>query len=361
MAIANRNGITDPRTTKAIITAVAFAGIAAISYFSYHHSSSDAILVTNNNPPRITDPPRVSTSERNASDIEFEERLRKVREKLTTSRFSHYLEAHQWAPSAAIAVFDLVGDKSILLAALRSSPDNQEILLRLAVLFHQDEDNEKYFDALAKVNDPSSLVQYVLASHSSSQKNPGDFLSHLRAAVEKTAPELLSRAQLLEMRRACRSIGLSEADLMAVTGVSSPYQSAAANRVFAIGMDLFPLLETESDEAKYDVAGVGVAWTEHLRSMRSQTAAAELFALRDQGKFLAALPPDTEFGNSGLTVSEQSKKLEQERQATFSTILKANDLLPTLTAAQLEDYLDEKAILGEFDAMRNLLDRLSSN
>lgn len=132
--------------------------------------------------------------------------------------------------------------------------------------------------------------------------------------------------------------------------------------------EVVSVFQTRIDEANkagdldrvVEMAGLGATVAEHLRLADSTLPLDDLINMGMLQEMLKALPPDTEYGDSGKTVEDRISEMVMERAGLKGILNDGNALdafMENLTDAQVSEFTDKVILHGE-RAARNWLAEL---
>jgi hypothetical protein len=111
-------------------------------------------------------------------------------------------------------------------------------------------------------------------------------------------------------------------------------------------------LQSKSDPA---LAELGASYAEHFRIKKNMQLSDELIAISFQQRFLTQLPPDTEWGATGITVQEKRLQVDKD-MASFTGLVKEGVAFAAKASEkELANYYDAALAEGGFSALKKLV------
>ena len=97
-----------------------------------------------------------------------------------------------------------------------------------------------------------------------------------------------------------------------------------------------------------------INYLEHIRQSKFRTIEEEISALVGQKRLLSAINPEYEFGETGNSVAQYSKKLASEIDEITRSTVNLNKTLSSMSDSELGAYADRWMGLGELAALKKL-------
>lgn len=262
-----------------------------------------------------------------------------------------FLTEHHGSTSALAAAFDLTGDVNILRDGLAKSPDSPELLWRLAAASDNPEERLHSASTYARLLPKQSLGYYLMASALLASGKSDAALESIASGLKHAPPESTSPKDVLLRRQAWESLGYSatqarilgffgKSDNACITATMSPLNWIAEG------------LQSKSDPA---LAELGASYAEHFRIKKNMQLSDELIAISFQQRFLTQLPPDTEWGETGVTVQEKLLQVDKD-MASFTGLVKEGVAFAAKASEkELANYYDAALAEGGFSALLKLV------
>lgn len=301
--------------------------------------------------PQPLPSPADSSSKNEEGQREFVENLVHNWQGFSREQLEPFLAQDPGNPERWSTAYDLTEDSSLLDDALQRFPDNRSLLMRSIVrTFREGGDIAAVAEHLKRVDPDSSLGNYALAARAAREGDVAAVSRELSDALTKSAPVLLTAADIVLRRAAIESTGIP-AGRAGIMAFCPPYDMASFTLMAEPAR--FLLDRAPSDPA---LAEQGIAFTEHLRMAGSTNFASDLFAVAMQYSFLEQVDPDLEFGDSGLTIGAKLAELEDLKQRNFDLLDFAPEFDRTATPEEVRLWADTAMVAGPRRAYQQAAD-----
>jgi tetratricopeptide (TPR) repeat protein len=262
-----------------------------------------------------------------------------------------FLTDHHGSPAALAAAFDLTGDVNILRDGLAKNPDSPELLWRLAAASDNPEERLHSASNYVRLLPNQSLGYYLMASALLASGKHDAALESLASGLKHAPPESTAAKDVLLRRQAWESLGYSatqarilgfygESDNACIAATMSPLKWIAEG------------LQSKSDPA---LAELGASCAEHFRIKKNMQISDELIAISFQQRFLPQLPPDTEWGETGMTVQEKRLQVDKDMASLTGLVKEGVAFAEKASEKELANYYDAALAEGGFSALKKLV------
>jgi hypothetical protein len=276
--------------------------------------------------------------------------------KLPTDALTAFIDADAASPSRWIAAIDLCWDRELAFRALSLFPADPRILFRCILIENDPEARRQLMDRLKHADGSGSLGYYLSASDKVRQGKGAEAVSEFMAAMKLGAPSLSPKSEIVQRRAALEFLGVSPPKA-AVLSMNSTFDVLAAPAVFKEAGSVANVESLDHESA----AALGIAIGHHMESANSKNLTSELLTLDYQARFLAQLDQDTEYGDTGLTVGEKIRQVDDRKNAISGVIFKENELWKQASDADAAIWANTVLADGEMAAYNAWLDSANRN
>lgn len=338
----------------AIFICILVVYLAFFNEWSSGRSSIDAPagrVLANTKPPKVPTPVK--------TEITNEDRINKLysdlKSRINYELFADYLENSNENINAYLAVYDLTSDQKGLAELLRIAGRDERVLLRDMLASTSESEKLAKAKEVIKAYPTNVIANYLVAKNAIKNSDRIALKEALEAALKQSAPRFEDKNGVVHKREALRSVDINGLNASLLAGVGSHYTDESQTLMLSVGDELYTFATSGAEG--HELLAYGVAWSEHVRAMDGNTSVGMLVANKYEVKFLEQLDPETEYGADGLLVKDRLTELQNQKDQIKAVINEANDLIANLSEKQLETYLDDKAINGEYVATRRLLEK----
>jgi len=262
-----------------------------------------------------------------------------------------FLTEHHGSTAALAAAFDLTGDVNILRDGLAKNPDAPELLWRLASASDNTEEKLHSASNYVRVLPKQSLGYYLMASAFLASGRNDEALESIASGLKHAPPESTSAKDVILRRQAWESLGYS-ATQARILGFYGKSDNACIAATMSPLKWIAEGLQSKSDPA---LAELGASYAEHFRIKKNMQLSDELIAISFQQRFLTQLPPDTEWGETGITVQEKRLQVDKD-MASFTGLVKEGVAFSAKASEkELANYYDAALAEGGFSALKKLV------
>ena len=285
---------------------------------------------------------------------------------MALERGRKWLESRGRDAASLVAMWDVTGDEALLLEAAEKFPNDPRVCL--GMIQHAGKDGKAalpWIERLIAAEPDNPNGHYLKVSALMQLKDGAGALVALRAAVafEGTLDDHL-RDRILTVREAALASGAGIRDASHLALVA-PLSHTTAHQTF---LGTMRVLRAEIVEAKVsndkdrllEIAGLGMAVATQATDSSSRSVLEELIAATVEKDVLLELPGDTDFGNTGKSVSQQMEDLEQRRRGMQEFLKQsevAGSILHNASDAVNAEYTDRFLLHGERAAQTWLLEQ----
>ena len=262
-----------------------------------------------------------------------------------------FLTEHNGSTAALAAAFDLTGDVNILRDGLAKNPDSPELLWRLAAASDNPEERLHSASTYARLLPKQSLGYYLMASALLASGKSDAALESIASGLKHAPPESTAAKDVLLRRQAWESLGYS-ATQARILGFHGKSDNACMVATSAPLKWIAEGLLSKSDPA---LAELGASYAEHFRIKKNMAASDELIAISYQQRFLPQLPPDTEWGETGMTIQEKRLQLEKDGASLHKLVKEWIAITTKASEKELANHFDTALAEGEFSALKKLV------
>jgi RNA polymerase sigma factor (sigma-70 family) len=276
--------------------------------------------------------------------------------KITAAQLEGYLKAHGRDAASLLAAFRVTHDPALLAEAMQKYPNDPHVAFEAA--FKSDatpEERRQWLDAFEKSAPDNALANYLSALDYFKSGQSAQAVQEMSAASDKQGFQDYSVDRVMDDDEAYLAAGYSiaEAKVLATSQLLLPQLA----QVKQLGLDLVDLSQTYQQSGDADSAQAALQMALGL-GQRYATAApgeaeiSELVGIAVEKFALAAMDPNSTYGDTGQTVQDQLNQLTQERQMFKDLNQQAEPLIQSLSDEDYVTYKDRWMAFGEADALR---------
>jgi len=292
--------------------------------------------------------------------------------RLSAEQVEPYLQKHHRSAESLLGAFAATGDRAYLREALERNPNDP--CLNLTAYYQGDAwaaevsaggqdrnrpaspERRQLLDALAKAAPDNAMANYLLALDCFKSGQSDQAVEQLIAASQKSKFKDYLVDAMQNTEEAYRAAGYSEGEAKAIAAATWPLHHLTELRQTGHKLiELAALYRQAGDEASAQaVEQIGLGLGQRLTQPGSLPIIQQLVGIGIEQKILGAMDPNRALDGTGQTVQSWLDALNQQKQA-IKSVVRASDILPTLSDPDLAGYFDRVKLFGETAAAEWLL------
>jgi hypothetical protein len=260
-----------------------------------------------------------------------------------------------------VGAWDITGDEALLMEAAERYPGDARVCVAMIwKLLGNGEDAAEWVDRLvaAEPHNPGALYLRAAAQHKAGASM--EAMATLRGAVALSGKlDLHLRDRMVTVREAALAsgAGVRDAAMLSILaplsrGGGAPYLNGG-HRVVADGIKA--AVAAGDAEEVTALAGISLGMANQMASAPAPNLLDQLVENAWRRSTLKAMPGETEYGDSGTTVSQQLERVEVRRselQAVVKESQRVGEWLGEASEAEAVSYADTFLLRGELEAMK---------
>jgi RNA polymerase sigma factor (sigma-70 family) len=275
---------------------------------------------------------------------------------ITAAQLEGYLKAHGRNAASLLAAFRITHDPALLTEAMQKYPNDLHVAFEAA--FKSDatpEERRQWLDAFEQSAPENALANYLSAFDYFKAGQSDQAIQEMTAASGKQGFQDYSLDRVMDDEEAYLAAGysMSEAKVLATTQLMLPQLA----QVKQLGLDLIDLSQSYQQTGDADSAQtalqMAIALGQHyVTAAPGEAEVSQLVGIAVEKFALAAMDPNSPYGDNGQTVQDQLNQLTQERQMFRDLNQQADPLMENLSDQDYVTYKDRWMAFGEEAALR---------
>jgi RNA polymerase sigma factor (sigma-70 family) len=276
--------------------------------------------------------------------------------KVTAAQLEGYLQAHGRNAASLLAAFRITHDLALLAEAMQKFPNDSHVDFEAAMKTDSTpEERRQWLDAFEKSAPENALANYLSALDYFKCGQSDLAVQEMSTASGKQGFQDYSLDRVMDDDEAYLGAGYSipEAKILATTQLMLPQLA----QVKQLGLDLVDLSQSYQQAGDADSAQTALQMANAL-GQRYATAApgesevSQLVGIAVEKFALAAMDPNSPYGDDGQTVQDQLNQLTQQRQMFRDLNQQAEPLMDNMSDQDYVTYKDRWMAFGEEAALQ---------
>jgi hypothetical protein len=260
-----------------------------------------------------------------------------------------------------VGAWDMTGDEALLMEAAERFPGDPRVCVAMIwKLLGNGEDAAEWVERLvaAEPQNPGALYLRAAAQHGAGESRAA--IETMRGAVALSGKlDLHLRDRMVTVREAALAsgAGVRDAAMLSILaplsrGTGAPFLSGG-HRAVADGIKA--AVAAGDAEEVTALAGISLGMANQMASVPAPNLLDQLVENAWRRSTLKAMSGETEYGDSGTTVSQQLERVEAKRselQAVVKESQRVGEWLQQASEAEAVSYADTFLLRGELEAMK---------
>ena len=259
-----------------------------------------------------------------------------------------------------VGAWDMTGDEALLMEAAERFPGDPRVCVAMIwKLLENGEDAREWVDRLAAAEpqNPGALYLRAAAQHKAGASE--EAIATLKGAVALSGKlDLHLRDRMMTVREAALAsgAGVKDAAMLSIfaplsRGGGAPYLNGG-HRVVADGIK--SAVAAGDAEEVTALAGISLGMANQMASSPAPNLLDQLVEHEWRRSTLKAMSGETEYGDSGTTVSQQLELVEAQRSELTAAVKGRGigEWLQQASEAEAVSYADTFLLRGELEAMK---------
>jgi tetratricopeptide (TPR) repeat protein len=275
--------------------------------------------------------------------------------KLTASQLEGYLKAHGRDAASLLAAFRVTHDPALLAEAMQKYPNDPHVAFEAALSNDMPIERRPWLDAFEKSAPDNALANYLSALEYFKSGQSDQAIQEMSAASGKQGFQDYSVDRVMDDEEAYLAAGysMSEAKVLATTQLGLPQLA----QVKQLGLDLIDLSQSyqqsgDADSAQTSLQMAIALGQRYTTAAPGQAEVSQLVGIAVEKFALAAMDPNSPYGDNGQTVQDQLNQLTQQREMYRDLTQQADPLMENLSDQDYVTYKDRWMAFGEEAALR---------
>jgi RNA polymerase sigma factor (sigma-70 family) len=276
--------------------------------------------------------------------------------KVTAAQLEGYLKAHGRNAASLLAAYRVTHDSALLAEAMQKYPNDTHVAFEAA--FKSDatpEERRQWLNAFEQSAPDNALANYLSALDYFKSGQTGQAVQEMAAASGKQGFQDYSVDRVMDDDEAYLAAGYSiaEAKVLATSQLLLPQLA----QVKQLGLDLIDLSQSyqqggDADSAQNALQMALALGQRYSTEAPGETEISQLVGIAVEKFALAAMDPNSPYGDSGQTALDELNQLTQQREMLRDLNQQADPLMQSLSDQDYTTYKDRWLMFGEESALR---------